>query len=169
VFIKTADDYPAATLIARDPRMPGASAAAVSAKDVATFKKRETLFVRNIDGKVAKVPAKDDDERVGFREKLLVYHLESSNYLEELRQKFPPQWEDLDSLIDAMGESISTEAFVDKRAADQRLMETRSSLEKTLAADHAFIRTNERLLISWGTVSKWLGECPLDFPEVSNV
>ena len=119
-FVKTADDYPAAKLIARDPRLPAAASAGVSPKDVATFKKTEAVFVRNIDGKLAKVPAKDDDERVGFRERLLVYHLQSSNYLEELRQKFPPQWEDLDSLIDAMGQSISTEAYVDVNRQRQR-------------------------------------------------
>ena len=165
-FVKSADDFPAAKLIARDPRLPGATGT-VSPTDVVTFKQKEAVFVQNIDGKLEKVPAQDDAQRIKFREELLVYHLDSSNYLDELRRKFPPQWEELDSLIDGTGSSISTEAFMDRRAADQRLMEIRKAFEKTLDENHSFIGKKERILISWGTVSKWLGECPLDFPEVA--
>ncbi|MFO0946453.1 MAG: hypothetical protein U1D30_10965 [Planctomycetota bacterium] len=163
-FVKTADDYPAAKLVARDPRLPAASGN-VSPKDLAAFKQKEAVFVQRIDGKLKRVPAKNDADRVKFREQLLHYHLQSSNYLEELRQKFPPQWEEFDSLVDGLGTSISTEAFMDNRSPDQRLMEIRKSFEKMLDESHRFIAKNERILLSWGTVSKWLGECPLDFPE----
>lgn len=167
-FVKTADDYPAAKLIARNPYLPKAKTIAVSPAEIAAFKQKEAKFIQLIDTKLDKVPSLGAAERISLREELLVYYLHSSNYLESLRQKFPAQWEEIDTLIDTLGKSISSEGLLDTRKPATRLTETRIDFVTTLKENQKYLGENERVQISWGTLSKWLGECSLDFKEVSD-
>jgi hypothetical protein len=166
--VKTADDYPAAKLIARDPHLPKAPPISVSPQEVADFKVKDAEFVTHIDTKLKKVANLTANERVTLREQLLVFFLHSSNYLDGLRQQYPTQWEELDTLIDTLGESLVTEGLLDTRAPEKRLTETRASFANTLKDDFTFLGETERLQISWGTLSKWLGECSLDFRRTSD-
>jgi hypothetical protein len=166
VFVKNADDFPSAKLIAREPRLPKGSGPPVTPDEIEAFKKSNPGFVQRIDEKLRKVLGKQDDAARGkYLEKLLRWHLDSSNFVDDLHAKFPPEWEDLHALITRKGESIETENFIVRGPAHQRLAAVRKEFAETLRAEHKFLDEGDRELVSWGTVSKWLGECPLDFPE----
>lgn len=169
VYVKSIEDFPAAKLIVRDPRLPKGDGKPIPADMVMEFKKQEPKFVQTIDDKLKKsMPTKSDAEREAYREKLLNWHLRSDNYLKGLERLYPPQWEDLQELISTTGESIESEGPFDSRIPGTRLTETRKEFAKTLEQQMPFIFQTDRDVVSWGTVALWLGICPLDFPEDSN-
>jgi hypothetical protein len=169
VCVKCAEHFPHALMVAREPRLPKGSIVPITATEIATFKSKDPQFVQHIDNKVKKVLDKDGDAtREGFRDKLLRHHLDASNVLEELQKKFPPEWEELVELITRKGESIETENLLVTRPASERLTEVRKEFNQSLATAHKFLTEGDRERVSWGTVSKWLGECTLDFPDRQN-
>ncbi|ADG68967.1 hypothetical protein Plim_3152 [Planctopirus limnophila DSM 3776] len=169
VYVKSIEDFPAATLIVRDPRLPRGDGKPVSANKVIEFKMQEPHFVQMIDKKLKKaMPHATDTEREAYREKLLNWHLRSDNYQKGLERLYPPQWEDLQELISTTGESIESEGPLDSRMPGTRLNETRKEFAKTLEQEMPFIFQADRDIVSWGTIALWLGICPLDFPENGN-
>jgi hypothetical protein len=163
-FVVSPDDFPEAKLIVRNPRLPKRPPGAVTDADVEMFCDAEPTFVRKMDEKIAKVLTKKDEaDRVDFRRRLLKWHLESSNYSDHLEQHFPPQWEDLEVLITTTGQSIETDAPLNAAAPEQRLTCTRKELATALKEKLPFMECDDREVVSWGTIARWLGECPLDF------
>jgi hypothetical protein len=166
VYVKSIEDFPAARLIIRDPRLPKGDGKPIPPGKIAAFKKKEADFVKNIDKKLKKaMPKGNEESREAQRESLLEWHLQSSNYLEELHRRFPPQWEELEELIATTGRSIESEAPFDNRPASVRLTETRREFARTLENHMKYIVPSDREAVSWGTLTLWLGICPLDFPE----
>jgi hypothetical protein len=171
-FVKTADDFPQAGLIMSDPRLPGRAIGptAVTEQALADFGKNQPDFVRKIDDKVQRILGHGmEDHAEDYRNQLLMHYLTSSNYLENLRQKFPNQWEELDALIESTAASVRTEGIIDERPPHLRLKATRREFEETLKSSVKYMDATYRQTVSWGTVARWLGECPLDFPRVDNV
>ncbi len=163
-FVCTADDFPDAKVVARDPHLPRRTPNTVSETDVAAFLSEDPLFVEKLDEKIAKIlPRMTPKERVEYRNLLLGWHLESSNFVDEMERHFPPQWEDLELLITTTGKSLETEAPLDSSAPNVRLTRTRREFVEALGQRLPFIVNEDRDLIAWGTVARWLGECPLDF------
>jgi hypothetical protein len=169
-FVKTAEDFPRAKGSLNDPRLPPKSSPPdPSPQEVAGFRDRETTFVKNIDAKIAKVLPHDPvSEREKWRDELLGWHLKCSNYLEGLRQKFPEFWESMQSLINTTANSVRTGQRLDPSPAPARLETTRTNFVATVEATVDFTTPDIRETVSWGTVTKWLGECPLDFVERPN-
>jgi hypothetical protein len=89
--------------------------------------------------------------------------LDASNYAGDLQANFQPQWEQLESLIKTTGESIETEGPLDQTPAPTRLRNARKDFEEALKDSLPFMARGDREAVSWGTIARWLGECPLDF------
>jgi hypothetical protein len=117
-----------------------------------------------MDEKIGKVLSnKSPEEILRYREKLLQWHLDASNYSDDLQADYQPQWEQLEELIKTTGDSIETEGVLDDSPAPIRLKNTRRDFEAALEAQLPFMEKSDRQAVSWGTVARWLGECPLDF------
>jgi hypothetical protein len=163
-FVCTADDFPEAKLIARNPHLPRRTPDTVTDADVEAFVGEEPVFIQKMDEKIAKVlVSKTPEQRLAYRKKLLKWHLESSNFGADLEQNFPPQWEELEALITTTGESLETEAPLDAAAPNVRLTRTKREFSGAVKEQLPFIANDDREVIAWGTVARWLGECPLDF------
>jgi hypothetical protein len=169
VYVKSIEDFPAAKLMVRDPRLPKGDGKPIPPGQIAAFKKKKPEFVKKIDDKLEKaMPTRNEEKREAYRESLLEWHLRSSNYLKELERYFPPQWEALEELIATTGRSIESEAPFDNRSASARLTETRRDFARTLEHDMKYIVPSDREAVSWGTLTLWLGICRLDFPETED-
>lgn len=164
VFVCTAEDFPHAVLMAREPRLPRRTPGLFDESDAVAFAIERPEFVQKMDHKIAKVlVGVEDAKRVDYRNKLLQWHLESSNYVADLEQKFPPMWEELESLIATTGKSLETEAALDASAPKARINRTKKDFSDAVKEQLPFIVLDDREVIVWGTVVRWLGECPLDF------
>lgn len=76
VFVKSAEDFPNALMIAREPRLPKGCAATVDATQIAAFTQQYPQFVKLLDDKLKKVlDIQTDAERIKFRDLLLRRHL----------------------------------------------------------------------------------------------
>lgn len=169
VFVKCADHFPRALLVAREPRLPKASSPPITPTEIATFKSNQPVFVKHIDEKLKKVLDNESDTtREGYRDTLLRRHLDASNVFDELQKMFPSEWEELVELITRKGESIETENLLATGPAKQRLTEVQKEFKRSLEVAHKFLTEGDRERVSWGTVSKWLGECTLNFPDGRN-
>jgi hypothetical protein len=167
--VMTAEDFPAAKQVAREPVLPSAACPAPSAAQIATFKQTNPTFITHLEAKLSKVLGQANASSLdGLRDQLLQWHLQSSNLLGDMHTNFPAQWEDLAALISRKGDSIATESFIDLTSPRVRLSAVRRDFKEALAAEHRYLPEPDRETISWGTVSKWLGECPLNFPEGCN-
>jgi hypothetical protein len=167
--VMTAEDFPAAKQIAREPIFPKAVSPAASAAQIGTFKQSNPTFIAHLEAKIGKVLGKDKGTTLDeLRDHLLQWHLGASNLLADLHTNFPALWEDLANLIARKGESIATESFIDLTAPRIRLTAVRRDFKETLETEQKFMSEADRETVSWGTVSRWLGECPLNFPEDCN-
>lgn len=163
-FVCTADDFCDAKLVARNPRLPRRVPGTVTDADVEAFVSNDPIFVQKMDQKIAKVLAeKTPDQRLVYRVKFLKWYLESSNFSSDLEQNFPPQWEDLEGLITTTGQSLETEAPFDGAAPNMRLTRARREFSDALKEQLPFIVKSDREVLAWGTLARWLGECPLGF------
>jgi hypothetical protein len=163
-WVDTQKDYPNAMLMVRNPHLPKRGSDSVQHGDIAQFSSSNPAFVQKMDEKIAKVlPNRSPEDRLRYRETLLRWHLNASNYSDDLQSHFQPQWEQLEELIKTTGDSIETEGILDDSAASLRLKNTRKDFELALGEALPFIDKADRQAISWGTVARWLGECPLDF------
>lgn len=164
--VMTADDFPAAARIHREPTFPKTQIAQPSVSEITQFETTQTQFVSRIDAKLLKGLAKlGDPERKSLREQLLRWHLRCSNYLGELRAHFPALWEELNALITTKGDSIATESILDVTAGRERLNKVRLGFVETLKSEQKYLQDADRDVVSWGVLAKWLGECPLSFPD----
>lgn len=165
-WVDTNQDYPEALLMVRSPHLPRRDPSSVGDGDVQQFCIDNPAFVQKMDEKIAKVLGdKLPEERLRYREKLLQWHLDASNYNDDLQADFQPQWEELEELIKTTGDSIETEGALDDSPARARLKNTRTEFEAALEEQLPFMEKSDRQAVSWGTVARWLGECPLDFQE----
>jgi hypothetical protein len=163
-YVDTQDDFPQAKLMIRDPHLPKRNPSSISDGDIDAFCAANADFIQKIDAKIAKVMAgKSAEARLAYRKKLLRWHLDASNYSEDLERNFPPQWEDLEELITTTGESLETEEPLDDSTPTARLTRTRREFAGALKEKLPFMENDDREVMSWGTVARWLGECPLDF------
>jgi predicted nucleic acid-binding protein len=71
--------------------------------------------------------------------------LDASNYSEELERNFPPQWEDLETLIATTGESLETEEPLDDSTPTLRLLQVQDEALEILQAFAARAKT-------WATI-----------------
>jgi hypothetical protein len=163
-WVDTNQDYPEALLMVRSPHLPKRNPNSVQDGDIAHFCIDNPVFVQKMDKKLAKVLANlVAEERLDYREKLLKWHLDASNYSDDLQADFQPQWEELEELIKTTGDCIETEGVLDDSPAHARLKNTRKDFEASLEDQLPFMDKSDRQAVSWGTVARWLGECPLDF------
>jgi hypothetical protein len=169
VYVKSDQDFPNALLIAREPRLPKGSGKPATSTQIATFKDKNPQFIQYLDDKLRKVLDNQSDAKRGeYRDKLLRWHLDASNFIDDLHARFPTEWEELVALITRKGDSIEAENLLVRGPAHQRLAGVRRDFATTLGVAHQFLNEGDRELVSWGTVSKWLGECTLDFPDGCN-
>lgn len=169
VDVKSDEDYPVAKANIRTPRGPKIPTRKVSDEMVVEFEVQNPDFITNIDAKLRKVyPNATGDEIVKLRKDWLRWHLRSSDYLDGLFSKVPEFWEEIQVIVDTTAEAIQTEGPMDGSAPSARLKETRDTFEQTLSDETTFLDYRERQYVSFGTIAKWLGECPLDFPENGN-
>ncbi len=163
-WVDTNADYPDAMSMVRSPQLPRRNQNSVGEGDVPQFCLNNPVFVQKMDEKIEKaLPTKTSDERLIYRDRLLKWHLDASNYSDDLRTNFQTQWEELENLIQTTGESIETEGILDESPARVRLTHTRKEFETALEEVLPFMNKSDRQALSWGTVARWLGECPLNF------
>lgn len=163
-WVDTNQDYAEALLMVRSPHLPKRNPNSVEDGDIAQFCIENPVFVQKMDEKVARVLSnKPLEECLAYREKLLKWHLDASNYSDGLHADFQPQWEQLEELIKTTGDSIETECVLDDSTAPTRLKNTRRDFEAALEEELPFMDKGDRQAVSWGTIARWLGECPLDF------
>ena len=168
--MKTAEGFPAAKTYLRDPKLPRPESGSVADEDIVAFREAQPAFIAHLNRKLRlAMPSATPEKLVEYAEQWLRWHLKSANLLDHLFNSFPNLWEELDELIEVTGQSIETEEAVDTRPPVQRLRETRHEFETKLdSTEFEFLTTSDRTSVSYGTVAKWLGECPLDFPGDSN-
>lgn len=138
---------------------------------VAIFASQTPTFVRNLDVKLNKVlpdrpGLSNDPGRAALQKDLLTWYLKGSTILKKIEQKAPVIYERILKFTQEQAASISTESKFDDSAARPRLKDARRDLEKSLGQIAMGLDDETLTCISWGTVASWLGNCPLDFPEV---
>lgn len=127
-------------------------------------------FLGNLDRKIASLmPNATPEEIVKKREQYLNHHLECSNYLDDLRRKFQPLWESVDRLITTTAKAIETDTGIGAAVPSNRLKDVREGFAKDITSKTKKFATEEDIIVlSYGTIAKWLGICNLEFPEARN-
>ncbi len=163
-WVDTNQDYPEASLMVRSPHLPRRDPNSVHGSHIDQFSIDHPTFIQKMDEKISKVlVGKTWDERLQYRRRLLQWHLDAANYSDDLQTNFQPQWEAMEELIKTTGDSIETEGVLDDSPPHLRLKNTRKEFEMALEQQLPFMEKSDRQAVSWGTVARWLGECPLDF------
>lgn len=98
-----------------------------------------------------------------IRHNLLRQYLEYQNGLEWLRQNLPPVLDDIIARRQGLRRSIETQSLVDERQPPERLRLTQEAFRAELDRVAPFIKSDQRGNMSWGVITEWLLECPLDF------
>lgn len=146
-------------------------AGVVDPADVTTFASQTPTFIQNLDVKLNKVlPDRDGQSnasgRASLQRDLLTWYLKGTTILKKIEQKAPVIYERILKFTQEQAESISTESKFDDSAPRPRLKDTRRDLEKSLGQVAIGLDDETLMSLSWGTVAAWLGNCPLDFPEM---
>ncbi|MBA4105836.1 MAG: hypothetical protein C0485_08765 [Pirellula sp.] len=161
VFVETADAFPAARAEIREPALVSKilRPKPVTEQHVADMEVEEPLFIRNLDFKLSKAAPNADPEE--SRRDYLKWHLQCSNFLDELHQKFPLHWEAIDQLTTTLIAAIQTKQRSDTTPLPDKLLEVEGDLEKRLKDSAAFLTDAERITLAFGHVARWMGECSL--------
>ena len=139
--------------------------------DLATFASQTPTFIQNLDMKLNKVLPDGPGQcnasgRSSLQRDLLSWYLKGTTILKKIEQKAPVIYERILKFTQEQAESISTESKFDDSAPRPRLKDTRRDLQRSLGQVAMGLDDETLLSLSWGTVAAWLGNCPLDFPEV---
>jgi hypothetical protein len=89
-YVKSAQDFPNALLVAREPRLPKVGGKPPTSTQVAVFTKQNPQFVQFLDDKLKKaLDNQEDGARAKYRSMLLLRHLDASNLIDDLHARFP--------------------------------------------------------------------------------
>ncbi|MFN3189127.1 MAG: hypothetical protein ACE361_01285 [Aureliella sp.] len=170
VDVKSAADFPVAVELLKCPVLPKKLSFPATPDQIATFEGTQPDFIANLNRKLlASATGYRSDQIRNNAKKWLEWHLESTNLLDYLDAEFPEVWELVDEMIEHMGKAIETDGLLDTRQPADRIRETRKEIEAKLEREKfKFLTEQDRSSIAFGSVAKWLGECPLDFPETIN-
>lgn len=167
-YVETADAYPAARAEISEPALVSKILCPkpVTDEHVAALEDKEPDFINNLDYKLAQAAPNDDPKE--SRRDYLKWHLKCSNFLEELRQKFPLHWETIDNLATTLSAAVQTKQRSDTTPAPQKLISVEEDMERRLKESVTFLTDDERMMLAWGHVARWMGECSL-FRRASHV
>jgi len=166
-FVETADAFPQARAQISEPTLVSKSVFAEPVTDdhISDLENDDPDFIRNLDFKLlTAAPGGDPDEN---RRDYLKWHLECSNFMTDLQRKYPSHWESIDRLATRMSAAIQTKQRSDTTPPPQRLLAVQEDVERRLEKTVGFLTEQERMMLAWGHVAKWMGECSL-FKGLSN-
>lgn len=160
-FVETADAFPIARAEISEPALVSKilSPKPVTDQHVNELEAKEPDFVKNLDYKLTQAAPNDDPKE--SRLDYLRWHLKCSNYLEDLRQKFPLHWEAIDKLATTLSAAIQTKQRSDTTPAPEKLIKVEEDMEKRLKDSLSFLTDDERMMLAWGHIARWMGECSL--------
>lgn len=167
----TADQFPKAKALQADPGCVRAAldVPEVTPEQIEAWRASQTQFMQNLDRKIAKlIPSGTANAKNEKKDQYLSWYLKSSNYLEELHNKFPPLWEQIDQLIATTAEAIATDAAIVQPDTAKLLKDVKNDFNEKLKSTAAFANDSERTMLTYGSIAKWLGQCHLDFLEAVN-
>lgn len=143
----------------RIPDGPAATEAQLKA-----FESERAGKINDLDRKLGRLPTASTPQQVEkARRGLLRRYLEYQNGLEWLRQNFPPALDDIIARREGLRKSIETQTLVDERQPPERLRVAQAAFRAELDRVASFIKSDQREIMSWGVITEWLLECPLDF------
>jgi hypothetical protein len=160
-YVETAEAFPEARSAISEPALVSKILCPrpVTEEHVSELEDKEPDFVKNLDYKLAQAAPNEDLKE--SRRDYLRWHLKCSNFLEDLRQKFPSHWETIDKLATTLSAAIQTKQRSDATPAPEKLIKVEEDLERRLKDSVAFLSDDERMMLAWGHVARWMGECSL--------
>jgi hypothetical protein len=160
-YVETADAFPKARAELNEPALVSKILCPkpVTDQHVTEMEDKEPDFIQNLDYKLAKAAPNDDLKE--SRRDYLRWHLKCSNYLEDLHQKFPVHWEAIDKLATTLSAAIQTKQRSDTTPPPEKLIKVEEDMETRLKDALGFLTDEERMMLAWGHVARWMGECSL--------
>ncbi|MDB5386695.1 MAG: hypothetical protein JWM11_2341 [Planctomycetaceae bacterium] len=166
VYIRTPKEFPAARATLCDPDLAKQLIVIRSATDKQLTDQEAGApdFLGKIDEKLRKLsPEATAFNVIQQRKKRLLSYLRCENYLTDLLDKFPSHRDQLDGFLALKAEQIEANAFSDGHTPRERFRETKDDLESSFETIAVFANPTQQLVLLEGTISKWLGECTLNF------
>lgn len=167
--VRTAKGFPNARAMLSEPGLVRKALCPkpVTPDQIDNLQVEHPTFVSSLERKLrALMPNATPEEIAKKRDQYLNHHLECWNYLDDLRKKFQPLWESVDRLITTTGKAIETDTGLGDDAPSNRLKDVRDEFKENVKSKTKSYATEEDVIVlTYGTIAKWLGICNLEFPE----
>ncbi|MEU6023088.1 hypothetical protein [Micromonospora sp. NPDC047134] len=105
-----------------------------------------------------------DNHRDRYVGEVIAHYLDSENYLQKLRERYPDQWEDASRTVTRTERRLNMEYLSSGEPHTGRLIvQIVRDLEKKLSQGVPLLDADAATTLAWGAVGDWLIRCPLDF------
>ncbi len=165
-LVCTPSDFPQALAVLHPPNGEFVSPPEVPIGDsvLRAFEYERAEKVRALDEKLGHIPKlAEPRDREKFRRNLLDHYLAYQNALEWLGNHYPETREDIITKREGVRKSIETQNFVSMSQPPERLRQAQADFKAQLDQVAPYLESTRRDRMSWGVVTEWLLECPLDF------
>lgn len=127
-----------------------------------------TRFAKNIEEKVAKLPAlRTPEQRRSYTTTIIRRCIAGENLLRHLQEEYPLLHENLDAVKKGRERILAAEQGIATGAANVVVSDNLRELRQRFSAAVQGFPESSIDELAWEAVSDWLARCPLDFPEAS--
>ncbi|MGC4798434.1 hypothetical protein ACLQ3H_30535 [Micromonospora saelicesensis] len=106
------------------------------------------------------------NQRHRYISELISHYVESENYLQKLRERYPDQWEDASRTMARTEKRLNIEyLFSGEPQTAQLITKIVRDLERRLREGLPILDKEAATTLAWGAIGDWLIRCPLDFEE----
>ncbi|WP_405092103.1 hypothetical protein OG767_03360 [Micromonospora sp. NBC_01392] len=94
---------------------------------------------------------------------LVSHYVDSNNYLQKLRERYPDQWEDASRMLTRTEKRLNIEYLSYGDPPAQLIPRIVRDLERKLSEGVPVLDNDTLTTLAWGAIGDWLIRCPLDF------
>jgi hypothetical protein len=138
--------------------------------DLTAFASAQGEQIARLDAKLSKLPhMRQETTRKAAATQLLQRFLDSENLLARLRAANPTLWEQILIQRQEHARNLETDRIFDVSPPQERVNAAKERFRAAINALSQSTVSTASDTIAIGSIGLWLLECPLDFPEVTNV
>lgn len=135
----------------------------VTEEMLSSLREDKPIFIRNTERKLRQVFSVSENGLIKRCNEYLGLYLESENIISQLEEQAPSIWENLAEYRSYKAKSIEIEGNLTDEKPKKRVKDTRREITNDMEKEFKILSPSTIEKISWGTVSMWIGECPLNF------
>ena len=138
--------------------------------DIAMLAAGDELDVDTLDDKLTRLLANGrEDDLPALRAEFLRFYVEGRQLEGCVRRHHPGLWERWQHSREGVKRTLKTTQLTAQDLPRERLGSVLKVLDDSAASALPTLMSTDATSLAWGTVSRWLIECPLDFSEAGDV